>query len=98
VTTGENQPTGEDQPGQDQPTERQVLYALVGAGFHIVVAVLIIGAALVGLVPQWWTILMAITWVAVAVAVGTRWRKTARLLLATIGLFTIWTIGTLIVA
>jgi hypothetical protein len=77
--------------------ERQVLYALVGAGFLVVVGILIGGAAAVGLAPAWWTIVMTIGWVAVAVVVVMDWRNTRRVLLLTILLFLAWTVGTLIV-
>ena len=81
-----------------EPSERQVLYALVGLGFHLIVAVLIIGAELAGLVPRWWTMAMAGAWVAVAVLVGPRWRRTGRVLGSTILLFLGWTVGTLMLA
>jgi hypothetical protein len=80
------------------PSERQVLYALVGLGFHVVVAVLVIGAEVAGLVPGWWTITMGVAWVGVAAVVGPRWRRTGRVLAATILLFVVWTVGTLVVA
>lgn len=81
-----------------EPSERQVLYALVGLGFHLVVAVLIVGAEVAGLVPRWWTIVMAGAWIAVAASVGPRWRHTGRVLVATILLFLMWTVGTLVLA
>lgn len=79
-------------------TPRQVLYALVGAGFLAVVGVLTIGAAAAGLTPAWWTGAMAIGWVAVASLAGARWRSTRVVLGATIGLFVVWTVGTLVVS
>ncbi len=81
-----------------EPSERQVLYALVGLGFHLVVAVFVAGAEMAGLVPRWWTIAMAGAWVAVAAVVGPRWRRTGRVLGATILLFVVWTVGTLVLA
>jgi hypothetical protein len=80
------------------PSERQVLYALVGLGFQVVVAVLVIGAEVAGLVPRWWTMAMAVAWIGVAAAVGRRWRRTGRVLGATILLFVVWTVGTLVLA
>jgi hypothetical protein len=78
--------------------ERQLLYALVGAGFLAVVAILIAGAAAVGLVPTWWTVATAAVWLGVAVVVAIDWRATRRVLSSTIVLFLAWTVGTLIVA
>ncbi len=75
-----------------------MLYALVGLGFHVVVAVLIIGAELAGLVPRWWTVASTAAWVIVAVVVGRQWRRTGRVLGSTIALFLAWTVGTLILA
>jgi hypothetical protein len=74
--------------------ERQVLYALVGAAFLAVVAVLIGGAATVGLVPIWWTILTTGAWLLVALVVAVDWRNTRRVLVLTIVLFAGWTVGT----
>jgi hypothetical protein len=80
-----------------ETTPRQVLYALVGAGFHLVVGVLIAGAASAGLVPSWWTALTAAAWGTVALAAGLRWRRTPLVLGLTIGMFVAWTVGTLVV-
>ena len=81
-----------------EPSPRQVLYGLVGAGFLLVVAVLTVGAASAGLVPTWWTWVMVVSWSVVAVWSGSRWRRTGAVLGSTIGLFVVWTIGTLVVA
>lgn len=78
------------------PTPRQVLYALVAAGFLVVVAVLVVGAATAGLVPPWWTGLMVGLWLAAAVVVAVRWRRTGLVLVAGIGLFLVWMAGTLV--
>ncbi len=75
--------------------ERQVLYGVVAAAFHVVVAVLIIGAAPV--VPGWWTVTLAGAWLVVTVTGARHWRATARLLAMTIGLFLSWAIGTVVV-
>jgi hypothetical protein len=80
----------------NEPTPRQVLYALVGAGFHLVVAVLIVGAEMAGLVPRWWTVAMTVVWVAVAVVAGIRWKRTVVVLGLTMGGFVVWTVGTLV--
>jgi hypothetical protein len=81
-----------------EPSPRQVLYALVAAGFLAVVAILIVGAAIVGLVPPWWSIVMAAGLVAIGVWSGLNWRETVPVLLVSIGYFVIWMIGTLILA
>ncbi len=82
----------------DAPTERQVLYALVSAGFLTVVAVLIVGAAAAGLVPTWWSVATSIVWLGVGAVTVLRWRDTRMVLLLTIALFVAWTIGTLVVS
>jgi hypothetical protein len=81
-----------------QPSPRQVLYALVAGGFDIVVAVLVAGAAIAGLVPAWWTVVSSLAVVSVAAWSAFIWRRTAVVLISAIGLFVAWTIGTLIVA
>lgn len=81
-----------------EPSPRQVLYALVSAGFLVVVATLIVGGAAAGLVPVWWTVAMAILVIAASALTGLRWRRTGLALGLSIGLFLIWTIGTLILA
>lgn len=75
--------------------ERQVLYGLVSAAFHLVVLVLIVAAR--SLVPGWWSWLIGVAWVLVTVTGILTWRRTARLLAMTIGLFLTWTVGTIIV-
>lgn len=81
-----------------EPTPRQVLYALVAAGFVVVVVTLVIGAGAAGLVPVWWTatlsgmLLLAGIWIAV------NWRRTGPVLLLAIGLFLVWLVGTLMLA
>ncbi len=82
----------------EAPTERQVLYALVSAGFLAVVAVLIVGAAAAGLVPTWWTVATAVVWFGAGVVTVFRWRETRIVLLVSITLFVAWTVGTLVVA
>lgn len=82
----------------DEPTPRQVLYALVAGGFVLVVAVLTIGAAAAGIVPQWWSGLLALVIVAVTGWIASNWRRTAYVLALAIGLFLFWMIGTLAVA
>ena len=81
-----------------EPSPRQVLYALVAGGFDLVVAILVIGAAVAGLVPAWWTALIGVAVVAVATWSAFNWRRTAPVLLAAIGLFLTWAIGTLLTA
>lgn len=78
-----------------EPTARQVLYALVALGFHIVVGVLIIGAATADLVTWTATVAWAIVWTAGLVWGVFRWRRTVQVLAMSIALFAIWTIATL---
>ncbi len=79
-----------------EPSPRQVLYALVAAGFLLVVLILVIGAAVAGLAPPWWTATMAILVVGAGVWCGLHWRRTAPVLLGSIGIFLLWAIGTLV--
>jgi hypothetical protein len=81
-----------------EPTPRQVLYGLVAAGFLLVVGVLVIGAGVSGLVPAWWTATTGTSLAATATWAGLNWRRTPIVLSASIGLFLLWAIGTLIVA
>jgi hypothetical protein len=81
-----------------EPTPRQVLYALVAAGTLLVVAVLVVGAAVSGLAPVWWTWLTGATLAVVSVWCVLNWRRTGLVLISAIGLFLAWSIGTLIVA
>jgi hypothetical protein len=81
-----------------EPSPRQVLYALVAAGFLAVVAILIVGAAIAGLVPPWWSMVMAAGLVLIGIWSGLNWRETAPVLLVSIGYLVIWMIGTLILA
>lgn len=81
-----------------EPTPRQVLYALVAAGFLLVVAVLVAGGAISGAVPVWWSVVMGVS---VALSAGWmvfKWRRTGPVLLVAIGLFLVWMIGTLVAA
>ena len=80
-----------------EPTPRQVLYALVSGGFVVVVAILVIGAALVGLSPPWWTTTMAILLTVAALWMGSNWRRTGPILILGIGVFVMWVVGTLLV-
>lgn len=79
-----------------EPTERQVLYALVAAGFMLVVAVLGVFAALSGLSPRWWSVVMGAVWLLSAVYAGRHWRSTGTVVPLSISVFAIWAIGTLI--
>ena len=81
----------------EPPSERQVLYALVAAGFVLVVAVLVVGAAYAGLVPTWWSVVAGVATIAVGGLSAVRWRDTRFVLLASIILFLAWTVGTLLV-
>ena len=81
-----------------EPSPRQVLYALVAAGCLALVAVLVVGGAVAGLVPPWWSVVRAVGLLLSAIWSGFNWRRTAPVLLISIGLLVIWMIGTLIVA
>ncbi len=83
---------------RDEPSPRQVLYALVSAGFLLVVIALTIGAAVAGLVPVPWTVAMLVVAVATGVWGGLNWTRTGPLLVVSISLFVVWTVGTLILA
>jgi hypothetical protein len=80
-----------------EPTPRQVLYALVAGGFVLVVSIFVAGAAVAGIVPAWWTITMTAFILVFGVWGALNWRKTVPVLLGSIGLFVVWTVGTLIV-
>ncbi|MEX1003940.1 MAG: hypothetical protein WD990_07465 [Acidimicrobiia bacterium] len=79
-----------------EPTERQVLYALVAAAWFVVVAVLAVVAAVVGLSPTAWTITFAGIWFVAATLGAVQWRRTARLLLLSVAVFVLWAAGTLV--
>ena len=82
----------------DETTPRQLLYALVAAGFVVVVAILTIGGASAGLVPMWWSAVLALGIALVGTWMAQNWRRTAAVLVAAIGLFVVWLIGTLLLA
>jgi hypothetical protein len=81
-----------------ETTPRQLLYALVSAGFLVVTAVLILGASGAGLVPSWWTATAGAAWSMVVVWSVFRWRRTIPMLAVSIGLLIVWVIVTLLVA
>ena len=81
-----------------EPTPRQVLYALVAAGFLAVVGILIVGASMAGIVPGWWTSVAGIIWVATTAYCAARWRRTSQVLGLSIVLFAVWVGVTLLVA
>ena len=81
-----------------EPTPRQVLYALVAGGFFVVVAVLVVGAAIAGLSPGWWTALTGSVLLAATLWSVINWRRTGPILILSIGLLIFWTVGTLAVA
>ncbi len=81
-----------------ETSPRQVLYALVSAGFLLVVLALVVGAAAAGLVPTWWTVSMSVLVVAVGFWAAFRWRRTVPVLLGSIGVFVVWAVGTLLVS
>lgn len=81
-----------------EPTSRQVLYALVAAGFLLVVVALVVGGAVSGIVPGWWSVSMAVVVAVSGVWMSFRWRRTGPVLLVAIGLLVIWMVGTLAAA
>ena len=81
-----------------EPTPRQILYALVAGGLLLVVGALVIGAAVSGLAPTWWTWVMGVTLAIASIWSALNWRKTVLVVIVAIGLFVAWSIGTLIVA
>jgi hypothetical protein len=81
-----------------EPTPRQVLYALVSAGFVLVVVILVVGAAVAGLVPAWWSVVMALLVVACSAWMARNWRRTGPVLIIALALFIVWTAGTLVLA
>jgi hypothetical protein len=83
---------------QPETTPRQVLYALVAAGFVLVVAILTIGGASAGIVPTWWSALLALAIALVGTWLAQNWQRTASVLVLAIGLFLVWMVGTLILA
>jgi hypothetical protein len=82
----------------EEPTPRQVLYALVAGGFVVVVAILAVGGAVAGLVPSWWSVMLAVGLIGVSVWGSLHWRRTGLLLSLAIGLFVVWMVGTLMLA
>ncbi|MGB7861436.1 MAG: hypothetical protein WBM90_13145 [Acidimicrobiia bacterium] len=80
------------------PTPRQVLYALVAAGFLGVVLILVVGSAVAGLSPVWWTWVMSLVLVGEGVWLTFNWRRTGPALLMAIFTLVLWTVGTLLVA
>ncbi|HSM45440.1 MAG TPA: hypothetical protein VK969_10530 [Acidimicrobiia bacterium] len=83
---------------ESETTPRQVLYALVAAGFVVVVAILTIGGASAGLVPFWWSGVLALAIALLGTWMAQNWRRTAAVLIAAIGLFVVWMVGTVLLA
>jgi hypothetical protein len=81
-----------------EPSPRQVLYALVAAGFLLVVAVLVVAAGVTGLVPVWWTAATAVGLTLLSIWCAVNWRRTGPVLAGAVAYFLIWAIGTSIVA
>lgn len=80
-----------------EATPRQVLYALVAAGFVGVTLVLTVGAATAGLTPVWWSVTSGLALLAVSVYLLARWRRTVTALGLAIGLLVAWVVGTLVI-
>ncbi len=81
-----------------ETTPRQVLYALVSAGFVLMVVVLAVGGAISGLTPTWWSIVLGLLVLSGAGWMVFSWKRTGHVLAVAIGLFLIWMMGTLIFA
>ncbi len=81
-----------------EPTPRQVLYAIVSAALLVMTLVLIVGAASAGLVPVWWTAVGGLALLLMAIWSVFHWRRTARLLMLSIGLLAVWFAVTIVVA
>lgn len=64
-----------------EPTERQVLYALVAAGFHVVTAVVAAAAVALGVVPAGFGVVAGVFWISSALWGAVRWRRTGPLLI-----------------
>ena len=64
---------------------------MVTAGFHLVVGIL--GVASAGLAPTWWSVMVGVYWVAAALVIGLRWRRTGLVLGLSLAGFVAWTIG-----
>lgn len=82
----------------EETSPRQVLYALVAGGFVLVVVVLTIGAASAGIVPTWWSAVLAFTIAIAGTWMAQNWRRTGQTLLIAIGIFLFWMVGTLLLA
>lgn len=81
-----------------ETSPRQVLYALVAGGLILVVVILTIGGAAAGLVPIWWSLVMAAAITIAGSWIINNWKRTGPTLVWGIGLFLLWMIGTLLVA
>lgn len=78
------------------PTPRQVLYGLVAGGFMLVVAILVIGGAVAGIVPVWWSVTLSVVVMGAGAWMARYWRRTGPVLLVAIGVFLLWLVGTVI--
>ncbi len=72
-----------------------MLYALVAAGFGIVVVILAAAALVYGIGPRWWSWTILGVTLAISAAGAMRWRRTGFVLGWSVGLFVVWTIGVL---
>jgi hypothetical protein len=78
-----------------EPTERQVLYALVSFTLFVVVAVLAIAARMAGVSPPSWSVAFGVMWLVAAASGLAWWRRTGRLLSLSLAVFVVWAVGTL---
>jgi hypothetical protein len=75
----------------EEPTPRQVLYAMVAGAFHVVVGILAVASA--GLAPAWWTVAVGLGWAILALVIVWKWRRTGLVLGMSIFGFIVWTAG-----
>lgn len=62
------------------------------------VIVLTVGGAAAGVVPGWWSAVMALLVAIAATWIAQSWRRTGEVLAVGIALFLIWMVGTLVTA
>ena len=69
---------------------RQLLYAMVAGGFHLIVGVLGWGSASLG--PGWWNVTVLAVWSVLTVVLVLRWRRTGLVLGLSMLEFVAWTV------
>lgn len=79
------------QSGSRTTSPRQLLYAMVAGGFHLIVGVLGWGSAALG--PGWWNVAVLAVWSVLTVVLLLRWRRTGMVLGLSMLEFVAWTVG-----